>query len=212
MISAVFCIYYAWKLDSQLRNETSPHEKSDEMIKIKNSPMTESTTILHVETKPSCDHLFQKTVFNQPIINDLKFLSTPFKNITFELKSNQTYTEHGSNNCFFPNYCTPENIVNIIIPFRNRFAHKQKFEDYMINFLKYQHRAFCFLYVEQFDQGAFNRAKLLSVGVDMILKNRVKNYGTPSKDLKNIKNCFITHDIDLIPVTAFGNGQLFREG
>ena len=76
----------------------------------------------------------------------------------------------------------------------------------MINFLKYQHRAFCFLYVEQFDQGAFNRAKLLSVGIDMILKNRVENFGSTDKStdtgMNKIKNCFITHDIDLIPVVA----------
>ena len=64
----------------------------------------------------------------------------------------------------------------------------------MITFLKWQHRAFCIRYVEQFDHETFNRAKLLNIGADL----QTKMYPGANTTLTN---CLIFHDVDTLPTS-----------
>lgn len=75
----------------------------------------------------------------------------------------------------------------ILIPYRNRKLHLEKFLGYMKNYLKDLN--YRILIVEQSDEMNFNRAWLTNVGLDYI-----KTHGIKTK-------CIVQHDVDRYPVS-----------
>lgn len=76
--------------------------------------------------------------------------------------------------------------LSLIVPFRNRHSHLEKFIPHIREFLDTQNIRFKLLIVEQGDDKPFNRAKLFNVG------------------FKETEGCdyFCFHDVDLLPVTS----------
>lgn len=75
--------------------------------------------------------------------------------------------------------------MSIVVPYRNRQLHLEKFVPHMVNFLK--NINYEILIIEQFDSNPFNRAKLLNIGFDI------------NKDKSEY---FAFHDIDMLPIEA----------
>lgn len=87
---------------------------------------------------------------------------------------------------WYPDSCKVQNKIAIIAPFRCRGEHLILFLQHMHPFLKRQQLDYRIFIVEQDGDGPFNRAMLMNVGFVEALK--VDNY-----------DCFIFHDIDLLP-------------
>lgn len=87
---------------------------------------------------------------------------------------------------FYPNDCEALFKSAIIVPYRNRKNQLNIFLDYMHTFLQLQKIHYRIFIVEQDDDLAFNRAKMLNVGVAEAIK---ANY-----------SCLILHDVDLFPL------------
>ena len=81
-------------------------------------------------------------------------------------------------------------LVTLVIPYRARPSHLAIFLPYMHTFLQMQGLNYTILVVEQENGFPFNRAKLLNIGFVESLKL------FPSSD------CFIFHDVDLLPTTT----------
>ena len=88
-----------------------------------------------------------------------------------------------------PSECRVElNRVAIIVPYRNRDLHLRLFLNHMHTFLAPQLIEYSFYIVEQSaDVADFNRAALLNIGSREALKD-------------TDWNCFIFHDVDLVPL------------
>tara|TARA_Y100000592_G_C5449650_1_gene307994 strand:- start:771 stop:1454 length:684 start_codon:yes stop_codon:yes gene_type:complete len=74
--------------------------------------------------------------------------------------------------------------LGILIPYRNRKDHLDKFIPYMNNFLEKLDINYVILVIEQLDSKPFNRAKLLNIGFNF---------------LKDRYDYFVFHDIDMLP-------------
>lgn len=85
-----------------------------------------------------------------------------------------------------PTNCRVDKSVAIIIPFRCRGEHLLLFLQHMHPFLKRQLLDYTIFIIEQDGEGPFNRATLMNVGYMEALKMRQFD-------------CFIFHDIDLLP-------------
>ncbi|XP_076261092.1 beta1,4-N-acetylgalactosaminyltransferase A isoform X1 [Rhynchophorus ferrugineus] len=85
-----------------------------------------------------------------------------------------------------PPHCMAEKKVAVVVPFRCRGEHLLLFLQHMHPFLKKQQLDYTIFVVEQDGDGPFNRAMLMNVGYKEALKQR---------DF----DCFIFHDIDLLP-------------
>lgn len=87
-----------------------------------------------------------------------------------------------------PDDCIPRQSVAIIVPYRNRSEHLEKFTQYIHQFLPDQLIDYTVYVVEQLGDGPFNRAKLFNIGVSEIRK------------LRDDICCLIFHDVDLMPI------------
>lgn len=85
-----------------------------------------------------------------------------------------------------PESCRVLKKVAIIIPFRCRGEHLLLFLQHMHPFLRRQQLDYTIFIIEQDGDGAFNRAMLMNIGF---------------KEALNVRDfdCFIFHDIDLLP-------------
>ena len=86
-----------------------------------------------------------------------------------------------------PVNCTSKYRVNIIVPYRNREAQLRTFLHYFHRFLQHQEIEYRIAVVEQNNDKQFNRAKLFNIGFVEMEKH------FPA-------NCYIFHDVDLIPL------------
>lgn len=75
--------------------------------------------------------------------------------------------------------------LSLIVPYRHREEHLEKFIPYMKNYLTKQNINYEIIIVEQADTQPFNRAKLMNIGV----LNAAKD-----------SEYFIFHDVDLLPI------------
>ena len=91
--------------------------------------------------------------------------------------------------CFPLNVTHSLPLVTLVIPYQARPSHLAIFLPYMHTFLQMQGLNYTIIVVEQEKGPPFNRAKLLNIGFVESLKL------FPSGD------CFIFHDVDLLPVT-----------
>lgn len=87
---------------------------------------------------------------------------------------------------WWPSHCLARHRVAIIVPYRDRQRNLRVFLHHMHQFLRKQELDYGIYIIEQSGNGDFNRAKLLNVGYEV------------SKTMHDY-NCFIFHDVDLIP-------------
>lgn len=85
-----------------------------------------------------------------------------------------------------PKDCTPVHHITLIIPYRDRSEQLKKFVLYMHRFLQHQMLHYKIIVVEQKDDLPFNRGKLFNIGFAEALK-------------QGWSQCFIFHDVDLLP-------------
>ncbi|XP_066276627.1 uncharacterized protein [Branchiostoma lanceolatum] len=114
-----------------------------------------------------------------PLIVDVKSVSK-FRDIA---KKNPDVRPGGRWN---PPYCKSRHKVAIIVPYRDREQHLRIFLKHMHPLLKRQQLDYGIYIVEQYGQPKFNRAMLFNIG----FKEALKEYDY---------DCFIFHDVDLIP-------------
>lgn len=151
----------------------------------------------------TCDNIYRKTVFDNSTPNDLTFMYDTVNHTSFK-PDPEKYPYQQNKNCFYPTYCSYDKLVHIIVPYRDRIKQKAEFSIYMEKFLKVQHRAFCIIYVEQFDKQSFNRAKLMNIGADLAMMNyeNLKVETNENTEFTKPEHCFIFHDVDLMPLTS----------
>ncbi|CAN7988765.1 unnamed protein product, partial [Ixodes hexagonus] len=101
-----------------------------------------------------------------------------------EMEKNFTHVMNGG--WFKPKECRSRHRVAILIPYRNREEHLRVFLYNMHQMLPRQQIDYRIFVIEQYGKGKFNRAKLFNVGYLETLA--LYNY-----------ECFIFHDVDLIP-------------
>jgi len=92
----------------------------------------------------------------------------------------------GKGGKFSPNFCTPEQEIAIIVPFRDRWPNLLVWLNNIHPVLQRQARSYRIIVVEQLDPHPFNRAALLNVGA-----REAEILGSP--------DCFVFHDVDLLP-------------
>ena len=78
--------------------------------------------------------------------------------------------------------------VTVVVPFRDREEHLAIFLPFMHNFLQRQRLNYTIVIVNQLSKSKFNRAKLMNIGYDQVMKRCPEC------------SCFIFHDVDLIPI------------
>lgn len=88
---------------------------------------------------------------------------------------------------FKPKDCLARHHVAIVVPFRDRYAHLSIFLRNIHPFLMQQHIAYRIFIVEQTNGKPFNRAALMNIG----FLEAMKLYKW---------DCFIFHDVDLLPL------------
>ncbi|OWF45840.1 beta-1,4-N-acetylgalactosaminyltransferase bre-4-like [Mizuhopecten yessoensis] len=91
-----------------------------------------------------------------------------------------------SGGCYSPVECESRHRVAVIIPYRNREKQLRRFLYNMHPFLQRQQIHYGIYVIEQSGNNTFNRALLMNIGYAESLK--IQNY-----------NCFVFHDVDLIP-------------
>ncbi|XP_037569194.1 beta-1,4-N-acetylgalactosaminyltransferase bre-4 [Dermacentor silvarum] len=87
---------------------------------------------------------------------------------------------------WFPTQCKARHRVALVVPYRDRLNNLQAFLQHMHPFLQRQQLDYGIYLVEQNGTGDFNRAKLLNVGYE--IAKAMDGY-----------DCFIFHDVDLLP-------------
>jgi len=101
-----------------------------------------------------------------------------------EINNEFPYLELGGR--FKPTDCKPRHKVAVIVPYRDREEHLKTFILNIHRFLQRQQNEYGIYIVEQSGNGPFNRAMLMNVGAAEALK-------------QNDYQCFIFHDVDLLP-------------
>ena len=84
--------------------------------------------------------------------------------------------------------------VTMVVPFRDREEQLAVFLPYMHNFLQRQGLNYTIVIVNQLSKSKFNRAKLMNIGYDQMMRQCPEC------------SCFIFHDVDLIP---YNNENLY---
>ena len=88
---------------------------------------------------------------------------------------------------YHPQYCLSTMTTNIIVPLRGRETQLKLFLQHMHQFLPAQLINYQIFVIEQEDEFAFNRGKLMNIGY------------VESLNLNPSACCFIFHDVDLLP-------------
>ncbi|XP_014357722.2 beta-1,4-N-acetylgalactosaminyltransferase bre-4-like [Papilio machaon] len=99
------------------------------------------------------------------------------------------YPEVDPGGLYAPPNCTARHRVAIIVPYRDREQHLAVFLNHIHPFLMKQQIEYGIFIVEQYGNKAFNRAKLMNVGFVESQKQKAGGW-----------QCFIFHDIDLLPL------------
>uniref|UniRef100_UPI00398E9970 beta-1,4-galactosyltransferase 4 isoform X2 n=1 Tax=Pristiophorus japonicus TaxID=55135 RepID=UPI00398E9970 len=106
------------------------------------------------------------------------------------LEQVQTKNPNVREGMYRPQECQPLQRVAILIPYRHRERHLLYLLEHLHPFLQRQLLDYGIYVINQAGNGVFNRAKLLNVGFLEALKER--NW-----------DCFIFHDVDLVPENDF---------
>lgn len=158
-----------------VKTKKTENNSSDVAASVRN--LTKKTQTISVNKEiPLCPLVPPKLVGRLKVMKDCP----PFK----ELEA--LYPELQPGGRFKPNECLPRYKVAIIIPYRDREEHLRIFLHNIHPMLMRQHIDYGVYVVEQAGSGRFNRAMLMNIGYVEALKQY--SY-----------DCFIFHDVDLIP-------------
>ncbi|KAH9514669.1 Zinc finger protein containing five transmembrane domains [Bulinus truncatus] len=102
----------------------------------------------------------------------------------------ELYPEMEAGGRLRPPDCVPRQRLAIILPYRNRYPHLHITLQNLIPMLKRQQADITFFVVEQAPPSTFNKGALLNAG--FIEANKLGNF-----------DCYILHDVDLIPLNDF---------
>lgn len=89
--------------------------------------------------------------------------------------------------CFEPTWCEPRQTVAIIIPYKNRMKHLLTLMNHLHPILKRQWIKYCIFVAEQFDNGSFNKARIMNAAFKEIVENHRLKF-----------DCVIFHDVDML--------------
>ncbi|XP_014345570.1 beta-1,4-galactosyltransferase 4-like [Latimeria chalumnae] len=115
---------------------------------------------------------------------------TLYFNSSITLQHVQKKNPNVRNGRYMPKECNPLQRVAILIPFRNREMHLLYLLEHLHPFLQRQLIDYGIYVIHQTGNTLFNRAKLLNIGY----LEALKEYSW---------DCFIFHDVDLIPENDF---------
>ena len=132
---------------------------------------------------PNCSYFFSRKYNNRSSIYNITIPSDVPSYSTLEQRHRQQLQQGGH---FFPSHCRPKQRVAIIVCHRNRETHLRLFLDYLHPFLQEQLLDYVIFVVHQHDRLPFNRGALFNIG----FIEAQKHYSF---------DCFIFHDVDLIP-------------
>ncbi|CAG5033387.1 unnamed protein product [Parnassius apollo] len=148
------------------------------MESIKNLVTTEDFYKMSEPTLPLCDEM-------PPDLGPINVNKTEIELDYVETK----YPEVHRGGRYAPPNCTARHKVAIIVPYRDRQQHLAIFLNHMHPFLMKQQIEYGIFIVEQDGNSEFNRAKLMNVGFVESQKQKAGGW-----------QCFIFHDIDLLPL------------
>ncbi|CAF1229022.1 unnamed protein product [Adineta ricciae] len=130
--------------------------------------------------------------------------STLLNNVPIDMSSELTWTDV-ENEClggiYTPSDCTSRQQLAVIIPFRYREKQLQMLLRHLHPFLQRQKRAYRVFVVEQYGNGTFNKGLIMNVAF---------NYA--SKIISPLFDCFIFHDVDLIPENDYNVYECEQQG
>nr|XP_018668614.2 uncharacterized protein LOC100179116 isoform X1 [Ciona intestinalis] len=96
--------------------------------------------------------------------------------------------------CFEPTGCEPLQKVAIVIPYKNRYEHMLTLLHHLHPILQRQKIMYCVFLAEQFDDGSFNKARVMNAAFIEITKSWNQH-----RDHKNRPfDCFVFHDVDML--------------
>ncbi|CAF2320968.1 unnamed protein product [Rotaria sp. Silwood2] len=102
---------------------------------------------------------------------------------------------------YSPSDCTPRQHLAIIIPFRNREYQLKILLHHLHPFLQRQKRSYRIFVVEQFGNGTFNKGLIMNIA-----------FNHASKISAPIFDCFMFHDVDLIPENDYNVYECDQHG
>ncbi|CAF2631097.1 unnamed protein product [Rotaria sp. Silwood2] len=106
-----------------------------------------------------------------------------------------------SGGIYSPSGCTPRQHLAIIIPFRNREYQLKILLRHLHPFLQRQKRSYRIFVVEQFGNGTFNKGLIMNVA-----------FSHASKLSAPVFNCFMFHDVDLMPENDYNVYECDQHG
>ncbi|KAG1686338.1 Beta-1,4-galactosyltransferase 1 [Nymphon striatum] len=144
--------------------------------------MKQNFNLKHVSTYKNPDN---KPIFVCPAIPNYR--EKPFS-IPISLEG-ATFKEPKEGGVYAPGNCLATQNVAIIVPYRNRTENLQIFVRWMHFFLQKQQLNYTIYIIEQDGTDQFNRGMLINIGY---------------KEAKSVEkyNCYIFHDVDLIPLNV----------
>ncbi|KAK6629752.1 hypothetical protein RUM43_003570 [Polyplax serrata] len=158
--------------------------------------LTENLTVLAIEEFQNGSYTLNSSSYSTPILTGIPTcppippnLTGPIKiRVTFEKFSviEKDFVDLEPGGIYRPKDCKARNVVALVIPYRDRPAQLAIFLNNIHRLLMKQQIDYRIFVIEQDGNGPFNRGKLLNVGFTEALKLR---------DF----DCFIFHDVDLIP-------------
>ncbi|UJR25028.1 hypothetical protein I4U23_006389 [Adineta vaga] len=154
---------------------------------------------------------------NQYIIQDQEkrssqlcplYPSTLLKNVPIDMSSDLTWTDVEKDvknvqtgGIYTPSDCTSRQQLAIIIPFRYREQQLKTLLRHLHPFLQRQKRAYRIFVVEQYGNGTFNKGLIMNVA-----------FHHASKIVTPLVDCFIFHDVDLIPENDYNVYECEQQG
>ncbi|CAF1114939.1 unnamed protein product [Adineta steineri] len=134
--------------------------------------------------------------------------STLQKHVQLDMSTNLEWADVEQNlknvqtgGIYTPDDCISRQKLAIIIPFRNRETQLKILLRHLHPFLQRQKRAYRIFVVEQFGNGTFNKGLIMNVA-----------FNQASKSTTPIFDCFIFHDVDLIPENDFNVYECDKRG
>lgn len=94
---------------------------------------------------------------------------------------------HVTNGCYEPPDCAANQNLAVIIPYKNREQHLITLMHHMHPILQRQKLRYCIFVTEQYDDGAFNKARVMNAGVLELLKTGPYPF-----------DCLIFQDVDML--------------
>ncbi|CAK8688492.1 unnamed protein product [Clavelina lepadiformis] len=118
-------------------------------------------------------------------------------NSSLQRQLKETLTSAGDDmisGCYRPRGCKAEQKVAIVIPYKNRYQHLLTLLHHLNPILQRQKIMYCVFVAEQFDNGVFNKARVMNAAYLEIMRNWQKHRDPHGR----LFDCFVFHDVDML--------------